>query len=474
MARSTAIVLGALALLATAGLIAIHVVFAIHILAGSPVRITSIVSSVMELAALATISWLFSACILTNARESTRRRLKGAFVLGLAVCVLAAASSAVNIILLSQAPPKMADHIKVTQTQFLIGSSVLLAVCFALQLLFLAASFSNIRDAIASTPSLRFGREGTSSMPTVKSISYEKTSATAGREWPTNLVGPRKSPSSSSDMSRGENTTSLSASLSQAIHPVSSKTRLLSTRSSEKRRPPSLDSNNFKTSRENSFDSWDTSSVDAANRQIVMEASSPQPPKQRFLETIPASPTVSRSPSPGGSSLFSLEPPLPARRSRSYSPGSSRRDLREPVLREQRSNTELHIHPLFRSDSPTPPPVASPGTNVMASPNAGQVIVPKQSIRSLHRMRSGSLPTTRSPLSRQGSLEDINGNKQKDEQDSIEEQEEDSSEQEEAARSDADLTPPIPDWIMSAGKRTSLTRHNSLRSMKDESSAVQE
>jgi hypothetical protein len=35
---------------------------------------------------------------------------------------------------------------------------------------------------------------------------------------------------------------------------------------------------------------------------------------------------------------------------------------------------EAHIHPLFRSDSPTPPPVASPGTIVTASPLSGQVL----------------------------------------------------------------------------------------------------
>lgn len=38
------------------------------------------------------------------------------------------------------------------------------------------------------------------------------------------------------------------------------------------------------------------------------------------------------------------------------------------------SSDQLHIHPLFRTDSPTPPPVTSPGTIVMASPFAGQVV----------------------------------------------------------------------------------------------------
>ncbi|OGM42424.1 hypothetical protein ABOM_008299 [Aspergillus bombycis] len=60
---------------------------------------------------------------------------------------------------------------------------------------------------------------------------------------------------------------------------------------------------------------------------------------------------------------------------------------------------ESNIHPLFRSNSPTPPPTAMPGTTVIASPVAGQTI----SMKALHRMRSTNslrsyTPRSRSPL----------------------------------------------------------------------------
>ncbi|GMG46226.1 unnamed protein product [Aspergillus oryzae var. brunneus] len=60
---------------------------------------------------------------------------------------------------------------------------------------------------------------------------------------------------------------------------------------------------------------------------------------------------------------------------------------------------ESNIHPLFRSNSPTPPPTAMPGTTVVASPAAGQII----SMKTLHRMKSTNslrsyTPRSRSPL----------------------------------------------------------------------------
>ncbi|KKK26500.1 hypothetical protein ARAM_001022 [Aspergillus rambellii] len=60
---------------------------------------------------------------------------------------------------------------------------------------------------------------------------------------------------------------------------------------------------------------------------------------------------------------------------------------------------ESNIHPLFRSDSRSPPPTPTPGTIVVASPAAGQTI----SVKALNRMRStrsvgAHTPRSRSPL----------------------------------------------------------------------------
>lgn len=218
---------------------------------------------------------------------------------------------------------------------------------------------------------------------------------------------------------------------------------------------------------DDSFDSWDTSNVDPQNRQLVLETSSPVG-GSRFLETIPASPTTSRSPSPG--TPLDFEVPRAARRSRSFSPASTRSALPAPPKRaftQQSSVSEGHIHPLFRSDSPTPPPMASPGTIVIAAPQAGQIISDRTSIRSLSRMRSGSLPAVSSPLSNNGSFESFSaggihhesnktfsgtsdGSGRSDESAVLGEV------REEAEMPERRITPPIPDYILNAGSQTSL------------------
>jgi hypothetical protein len=253
-----------------------------------------------------------------------------------------------------------------------------------------------------------------------------------------------KSPPSSSGRSRAGSDTmsSLRSSLSQVVWPISSKTKLIQNRSSN--RPGSLDSYcDTRASVDYGFDSWDTSTVDAQSRHAV-ESASPTPP--RFLETIPASPTTSRSPSPGFP--LDLEPPRTRKRSRSYSPANSYKDLpRTARHTSPESPHEAHIHPLFRTDSPTPPPAATPGTVVTAAPGAGQVISDRSSIKSINRMRSGSLPS--SPLVHYGSFDSMRQVVEREEQ----EQSEDGGER--------TLTPPIPDFILNGGPRSSLMQYNS-------------
>ncbi|KAF1827449.1 uncharacterized protein K489DRAFT_375548 [Dissoconium aciculare CBS 342.82] len=71
------------------------------------------------------------------------------------------------------------------------------------------------------------------------------------------------------------------------------------------------------------------------------------------------------------------------------------------------SSDQAHIHPLFRSESPIPPPFTSPGTIITASPYAGQVIGPDHALASrFPRSPHGSRPASPNPSmipSRQGS-----------------------------------------------------------------------
>jgi len=258
-----------------------------------------------------------------------------------------------------------------------------------------------------------------------------------------------RSPPSSSGRSRSGSDTrsSFRSSISQVVRPITSKTKLIQHNHKTAHRPTSIESNHRETSIEDGFDSWDTSSVDASARQAV-ESASPTP--QRFLETIPASPTTSRSASPGFP--LDLEPPKPRQRSRSYSPATSftERNRHSRTTSPIESPREAHIHPLFRKDSPTPPPAATPGTVVTAAPNAGQVISDRASIRSVHRVRSGSLPS--SPLVSSNSLDSIRNAIEREELEALEED-----------HGERSLTPPIPDFILNGGPRSSLSGYSSRK-----------
>ncbi|GIK00518.1 hypothetical protein Aspvir_004545 [Aspergillus viridinutans] len=65
---------------------------------------------------------------------------------------------------------------------------------------------------------------------------------------------------------------------------------------------------------------------------------------------------------------------------------------------------ESNIHPLFRSDSPSPPPTPLPGTNLHASAVAGQTI----SVKTLNRMRSANSLRAHGPRSKSPLFERIN------------------------------------------------------------------
>ncbi|GAW11088.1 hypothetical protein ANO14919_004270 [Xylariales sp. No.14919] len=369
------------------------------------------------------------------------------FALDLIVSVLASVVSVALLVLIGKAEdlPKAISNVPLTNV--VVGSSIALGFAFAGQLLFAVVYFvlNRLPDSEQAL-SLHTNEEGRMSpqlQMRVKSVPYDRTKPALSQVRLSEQGSSEylSRPGTSSGRS-AETVTSISGSLSGVVRPMGSKTKLLSNGSRPGRRPGSLDSNTYRdrvSVAEDGFDSWDTSSVDPHNRQMVLETSSPI--RTRFLETIPASPTTSRSPSPG--CPLDLEPPKRGRRERSYSPGPRAQQDRNLTL----SDTELHIHPLFRSDSPGPPPAVTPGTVVIAAPNAGQFITGL----SVNRMRSGSLP---SPLSRQGSRESFR---------KVSSTNNDRLQPQDIAAGERKMTPPIPEWVLNAGSKSSLTEYQSKR-----------
>ena len=230
---------------------------------------------------------------------------------------------------------------------------------------------------------------------------------------------------------------------------MTSQTRLISSKALC--RSASLD--DISKSAEEGFDSWDTSAVDPDAREAV-ELASPThttlltPTRTTLLETIPASPATSRSASPGYP--LDLEPPKQRKRPRKYSVPNNQVQRPKTSPSNMESAREAHIHPLFRTASTEPPPAVTPGTMVTAAPDAGRVISDRSSLQSVQRQWSASRRSAR-PLKHSSSLDNVRWPMGYDE-----DEEEDESEE-------RTITPPIPDWIMTAGSRTSLVGYNSRR-----------
>lgn len=401
--RAPAVALGSSAMLTSAALMGLQIILALPSADNSPItRALASVAAALEFGVLTLVSWLLFTSI---RKDPEKRKVKGLlFGAGIGLCVVAAALTVAALIRLS-----VGRGLGTSTTGFLAATSIVLVVSFAAQLLFLVVRFvagrvhqhhQQRRNQRAETsPSMQEilgGRTtpfGTTTR--VKTVPYTSTTPPTGPSRNASQCSKSPPPTSSAG-SVAETISSVASSLTNVVRPITSKTRLLSSASHSlrsqrsTRRAPSLESLPRRTSggddalHQHGFDSWDTSSVDPQNRQTVLDhTDSPTtvaPPalssptlgngvlgrSTNFLETIPASPTTSRSPSPG--TPLDFEAPRLQRRSRSFSPARSAGHLPLPrppqrAFTQHASASESHIHPLFRSDSPTPPK-ASPGTIV--------------------------------------------------------------------------------------------------------------
>jgi len=221
--------------------------------------------------------------------------------------------------------------------------------------------------------------------------------------------------------SAGSTRSSLRHSFYQIVRPITSKTRLLLSptfRDSQSmiatRREPSLEI----ACRGDGFEQWDTSAVEEHLVSPVAQTGN-NALKPNKLDTIPGSRPVSpakvfdRGPFPGYTPPISPENmPLPD--SPLHSPISPTDDVDSlyclppaPPLRRPSCSSEAHIHPLFRTHSPTPPPTPSPGTVVTASPFAGQIVSTESAGGPRRRLSVGSSRPVTPAGSRAGSFRSV-------------------------------------------------------------------
>lgn len=235
---------------------------------------------------------------------------------------------------------------------------------------------------------------------------------------------------------------------------------------------------------DSAFDNWDTSSVHHEMRAVLgssppvtrsgletIPGSRPESPADAFDGPFPPQSPISSSPPHAATSdsatvvgwsssprqLPSSPPSSPPNFSR---PTSSGRD-KPPPPKFEPFDTSMHelIHPLFRPNSPHPPPIARAGTMVTASPLADHLITP----RTLARLRSNTEPS-RGHWKAMPSI--------------------DQSETQSVGTSvpgsptlgspgpsivdEAELPPILPGFVLSAGSRSSLVGYGKRKSVKKE------
>ena len=251
-----------------------------------------------------------------------------------------------------------------------------------------------------------------------RSISVRLASLSSPRTSPvdTTLSDPTASHFSSPSLSPRS---SFRRSVTQKIRPMTSKTRLLFRSSIISRDSPSLYSGrdtSMETPRlQNEFRDWDTSGAIGQDEQTNDPFTSSRSTRTR-LEPIPGSRPVSPAKpldGPFGCPTPPEELPLPD--SPMTSPTLAQSDIgsfrarprapSRPHSNQSHHSQEAHIHPLFRSESPHPPPIASPGTIITASTHAGQIVNSDQGYfppPRILRSAQGSRPASPSPLSPSG------------------------------------------------------------------------
>ena len=307
---------------------------------------------------------------------------------------------------------------------------------------------------------------------------------------------------------------SFRSSLTIAVRPVTSRTKLVVRQQSY---PASITTTRAST--DSAFDTWDTSSISPQMRETVLRSSpaiprnpltpipgSRSPSPAKALEgpfplpdvSSAARPSTSRSqpssPPPISNNLNSSHSHFTNSRSQPSSPISNHSfsfaasHLSRPSLLRGRLSSESlpflvrtrsasanspvsptaneeHIHPLFRTSSPTPPPTATPGTTVTAAPGSFAGLLIHEGM--VRRMRSGSAPASPSPLasgtgyffpeqslvrredgSPPGSSQGlgIEGGSDDDDDDEVD------GGGKGVQNEDRKMTPPIPEFILASGK----------------------
>ncbi|KAM3440048.1 hypothetical protein MY4824_002303 [Beauveria thailandica] len=454
MARIALAILAGVAICTTAGATACLAMLASNASTLPTIRATAIAGAALQGTLLIVMSWFVSAHVLVKIRHISRPYTGVALGLGVLASLISLITAALTLAWIGASSSPVQQVWSSRSSNFIIVS-VMLALAVTSQIAFMVIHFAQSHQTKSRARRLFAARETSSWSPTayVKSIRYSQTlPRTSDSEDSKESFALKDTPPSL--RSKFVQANPLHLAFPPAVRHTSSRTRLLHAKDSMH----SIGTHSIGTdcsanpnATQESFDTWDTSSVDVRNRQAVMEVCTSPISRTYTLETIPGSPRASISPE----NMLCFAPPRPIpKRSRSHSPATGRPALRG---RAPASVSELHIHPLFRSDSPSTPPILSPGTSVTAAPDAGQIMFQHDSTRHFPRVRSGSLPAmSRSPFAQHADADaDVHGQRMLSKED--------------MRLQERKMTPPVPEWVLNSKvppipRRSANRSSSSLRS----------
>ncbi|KAM3513891.1 hypothetical protein MY11210_002428 [Beauveria gryllotalpidicola] len=440
MARIALAILAGLAICTTAGATACLAMLASNVSTLPTIRATAIAGAALQGTLLIVLSWLVSAHALVKIRDLSRPYTGVALGLAVLASLISLITAALTLARI-RASSSRADQVWSNRSSNFIIVSVMLALAVTSQIAFMAIHFAQSHQTKSRARQFFAVREVSPWSPTayVKSIRYSQTlPRTSDSEESKESFALKDTPPSLRN--KFVQASPLHLAFPPAVRHTCSRTRLLHAKDSM--HSIVTDIGTHPNATQESFDTWDTSSVDVRNRQAVMEVCISPISRTYTLETIPGSPRGSISPE---NILYSASPRPVPKRSRSHGPATGR-----PVLREPASSNELHIHPLFRSDSPSTPPILSPGTSVTVAPDASQFMFQHDSMRHIPRVRSGSLPAmSRSPFAQQADADMDGGERMLS--------------KEEVRQQERKMTPPVPEWVLNS-KVPPISRKSANRS----------
>lgn len=397
MAPSTLqVITGALCFLATASEIAVVALIVNIITKSIPVE-----SSIYAIALTAAIAHVLDVVFLLATTTDYLRQAAGLLrtIFSSTSILLATLSSVLSVYTFVHLYRGTGANEDIIQVQcrggFVVWTLTVIAHA-ALYTIFFAAS----SDRRVDDNSVEEGNDKASPVRSLKrSISVHLASLTPP---PTAHFGDARPASPIQSTNHASPRSSVQYSMDHVIRPMTSRTKLLLRKARDSyslhsERKHSLDT----IGQEDDFGDWDTSAPD----DIPVETNRAQP--RNRLETIPGSRPVSPARPLDGPFQNEEEQVLHAtaeQRRRDNeplvvtSPSSDSSSLRHSSRSwEQQPPDQSMIHPLFRSDSPSPAPVVSPGSNVYASPLGGRTISPDNDIWIPRRLHSAHSNRAESP-----------------------------------------------------------------------------